>query len=65
MNTETITTAMAENWPAVLAAFLVFLKAVINLVPTDKPVPLFGLIDALIDWLAPDRRKTNQNGPTS
>lgn len=65
MNTETVTTAIADNWPAVVAAFLVFLKAVFNLVPTEKPVPLFGLLDALIEWLAPDRRKPNQTPPTS
>lgn len=57
MELETLQAAIAENWPAVLAAFLVFLKAVLNLVPTEKPVPLFSLIDWAIGQLVPDQVK--------
>lgn len=39
----------------VLVLFLVFLKGVLNLIPSDKPTVLFSFLDWLIDYLVPNR----------
>jgi hypothetical protein len=42
----------------VLVLFLVFLKGVLNLIPSDRPTVLFSFLDWLIDYLVPNRTRT-------
>lgn len=41
-------------WELVLA-LMAFLKVVVNLVPSDKPREVFGIIDKIVNALVPDR----------
>lgn len=52
---DTIITALTENWAEALVLFLVFIKGILNLIPTQQPVVLFSFIDWLIDYIVPNR----------
>jgi hypothetical protein len=41
-------------WELVLA-LMAFLKVVVNLVPSDKPREVFGILDKIVNALVPDR----------
>jgi len=43
-------------WELVLA-LMAFLKVVVNLVPSDKPREVFGILDKIVNALVPDRLK--------
>jgi|DEB0MinimDraft_12_1074336.scaffolds.fasta_scaffold141891_2 hypothetical protein len=43
-------------WELILA-LLAFLKVVVNLVPSDKPREVFGILDKIVNALVPDRLK--------
>ena len=57
-DTIDITALLADNWGEILVLFLIFLKGVLNLIPSDKPAILFSLIDWAIDNVVPNRTKT-------
>lgn len=57
-DTIDITALLADNWGEILVLFLIFLKGVLNLIPSDKPAILFSLIDWAIDNIIPNRTKT-------
>lgn len=57
-DTIDITALLADNWGEILVLFLIFLKGVLNLIPSDKPAILFSLIDWAIDNVIPNRTKT-------
>ena len=38
-----------------MCLFLVFIKGILNLIPTQQPVVLFSFIDWLIDYIVPNR----------
>lgn len=41
-------------WELVLA-LMAFLKVVVNLVPSDKPREVFGILDKIVNAMVPDR----------
>lgn len=57
-DTIDIATILSENWGEILVLFLIFLKGVLNLIPTEKPSALFSFIDWAIDNVVPNRTKT-------
>lgn len=57
-DTIDIATILSDNWGEILVLFLIFLKGVLNLIPTEKPSTLFSLIDWAIDNVVPNRTKT-------
>ena len=46
---------MADHWAEILVLFLIFVKGVLNLVPSQQPAVLFSFIDWVIDYLVPNR----------
>jgi hypothetical protein len=52
---ENIVQALTENWAEALVLFLVFIKGILNIIPTQQPVVLFSFIDWLIDYIVPNR----------
>lgn len=52
---DTFFAALTENWAEALVLFLIFIKGIFNLVPTQQPVVLFSFIDWLIDFIIPNR----------
>lgn len=64
MEEPTTWAVLAEHWAEILVAFLVFLKGVLNIIPTQQPVVLFSFLDWLIDYLVPNRiSKAAKNKP--
>jgi hypothetical protein len=57
---ENIIQALTENWAEALVLFLVFVKGILNLIPTQQPVVLFSFIDWLIDYIVPNRLEKAQ-----
>lgn len=60
---ENIIQALTENWAEALVLFLVFIKGILNLIPTQQPVVLFSFIDWLIDYIVPNRLEKAQKRP--
>lgn len=52
---DTFIQALTDNWAEALVLFLVFVKGILNLIPTQQPVVLFSFIDWLIDYIIPNR----------
>lgn len=49
---------ITENWAVLLPTFMVFLRVVFSLLPTEHPAqPIFGLIDTAITAIVGDKRK--------
>tara|TARA_R100001440_G_scaffold13189_2_gene23046 strand:- start:322 stop:540 length:219 start_codon:yes stop_codon:yes gene_type:complete len=44
----------AENWGELVLIGLAAFKAVLNLLPSDKPVQVFAYLDSLINFLISD-----------
>jgi hypothetical protein len=55
MEEPTMLATLAENWAQILVLFLIFLKGVLNLIPSQQPTVLFSFIDWVIDYLVPNR----------
>lgn len=55
MEESTILATLADNWGEILVLFLIFVKGVINLIPTQQPAVLFSFIDWVIDYIVPNR----------
>lgn len=52
------TTWIVDNfWPLALAA-MTFLKALGNLLPSEKPRDVFAVLDKIVNALVPDNIKT-------
>ncbi len=45
----------AENWGELVLIALAALKAALNLLPSDKPVQVFGYLDSLVNFLISDK----------
>ena len=61
---EQLLTALSENWESALVLFLVFVKGILNLIPSEQPIVVFSFIDWLIDYLVPNRlQKKAKNTP--
>lgn len=60
---ENIIQALTENWAEALVLFLVFVKGILNIIPTQQPVVLFSFIDWLIDYIVPNRLEKAQKRP--
>ena len=52
---------ITNNLAELIIGALAFIKIVVNLTPTEKDNQVFGWLDALINMIISDRRKT----PTS
>jgi hypothetical protein len=49
-----------ENWAAILVAAMLFMKTVLNMVPSpegDKPRQVFGYLDLLVDAIISNNTK--------
>jgi len=44
----------ADNWGELLLIGMAAIKATLNLLPSEKPVQVFGYLDALVNWLISD-----------
>ena len=55
MEEPTILATLADNWAEILVLFLIFVKGVLNLIPTQQPAVLFSFIDWVIDYIVPNR----------
>lgn len=55
MEESTILATLADNWGEILVLFLIFIKGVLNLIPTQQPAVLFSFIDWVIDYIVPNR----------
>ena len=44
----------AENWGELVLIALAALKAALNLLPSEKPVQVFGYLDSLVNFLISD-----------
>lgn len=51
---------ITENWGELLVLLLVFIKGVLNLIPSEQPTIVFSLIDFLIDQIVPNRTKQQE-----
>ena len=45
----------SENWGELVLIALAALKAALNLLPSDKPVQVFGCLDSLVNFLISDK----------
>ena len=46
-----------ENAWSLIVALMAFLKVVVNLVPSEKPRDVFGILDKIVNALVPDNIK--------
>jgi len=46
-----------EHAWSLIVALMAFLKVVVNLVPSDKPREVFGILDKIVNALVPDNIK--------
>ena len=44
----------SENWGELVLIALAALKAALNLLPSEKPVQVFGYLDSLVNFLISD-----------
>ena len=44
----------AENWGELILIGLAACKAILNLLPSDKPVEVFAYLDSLVNYLIAD-----------
>lgn len=51
---------IVENWAELLIATMTFLKVVFNLLPSDKPIKVWGYLDILINAIIADNVKSSQ-----
>lgn len=58
---ETLSQFFADNGTEVLILVLVFVKGILNLIPTQQPAALFSFLDWAIDYLVPN--KVANKGP--
>ena len=54
------TTFFIENWGELILIGLAALKAILNLLPSEKPVVVFTYLDALVNYLIADHVKKDQ-----
>lgn len=47
---------MEHAW-SLIVALMAFLKVVVNLVPSEKPRDVFGILDKIVNALVPDQVK--------
>jgi len=57
-----ILTQVAQAWYiehtwSLIVALMAFLKVVVNLVPSEKPRDVFGILDKIVNALVPDNIK--------
>lgn len=52
---ETLSQFFANNGTEVLILVLLFVKGILNLIPTTKPAALFSFLDWAIDYLVPNK----------
>lgn len=58
---DTLTTFFADNWGELILIGLGTIKAILNLLPSEKPVLVFSYLDSLVNFLISDH--TNQEKP--
>lgn len=47
---------IVSHWAELLLATMTFAKAVLNLVPSEKPIQIWGYLDTLVNAVITDRR---------
>lgn len=60
--TYDMATFFSDNWGELVLIAMTAIKAVLNLLPTQKPVMVFGYIDQLVNWIVQDH--VGQNNPS-
>ena len=45
-----------SHWAEIVLALMTFAKAVLNLVPSEKPIQIWGYLDTLVNAIISDRR---------
>lgn len=55
-------TFFTNNWGELVLIAMTTIKAVLNLLPSDKPVMVFGYIDQLVNWIVQDH--VGQDNPS-
>tara|TARA_R100001460_G_scaffold22016_3_gene44827 strand:+ start:549 stop:719 length:171 start_codon:yes stop_codon:yes gene_type:complete len=53
-----MTDFIINNWGELTLGLLAFAKIIVNITPTEKDNQVFGWLDALINMIIADRRKT-------
>lgn len=51
---------ITDNWAELLLATMTFLKVVFNLLPSDKPIKVWGYLDILINAIIADNVRSTQ-----
>ena len=50
----------SDNWGELVLIGMAALKAVLNLLPSEKPVQVFAYLDSLVNFLISDHLKKNE-----
>ena len=53
----TLASFFAENWGELVLIGMAAVKAVLNLLPSEKPVQVFAYLDSLVNFLISDHIK--------
>ena len=53
----TLAAFLADNWGELVLIGLAAIKAALNLLPSDKPVQVFGYLDSLVNFMISDHLK--------
>ena len=51
----TLASFFAENWGELVLIGMAAVKAVLNLLPSDKPVQVFAYLDSLVNFMISDK----------
>ena len=51
---------ITNNWAELLLATMTFLKVVFNLLPSDKPIQVWGYLDILINAIISDNVRSTK-----
>lgn len=54
------TTFFTENWGELILIGLAACKAILNLLPSEKPTAVFTYLDSLVNYLIADHIKKDQ-----
>lgn len=51
---------ISENWGELILIGMAAIKAALNLLPSEKPVQVFGYLDSLVNFMISDHLKKNE-----
>ena len=57
-----LSTFFTNNWGELVLIAMTAIKAVLNLLPSDKPVQVFGYVDQLVNWIVQDHVNQDNDG---